>query len=221
MEFTPIIDDELALFLYIPNVLNNNELLEITSWLNNLQYKKGKCISGKDIPREQIWFQENGEYFCKNWKIKYDRWEAETYDDILSKYQRKINTIVNDKIKKYNIHTTCDFNSCLINKYRTGMDSIRPHRDTSDSFGEYPIIAGLSIGTTRTMVIKKIANESYQTNSLKHDSNDSYNLNVELEDNSLFIMAGSSQKYFTHEIPKKSQCINTRFSLTFREHLCV
>ena len=94
MEFTPIINDELALFLYIPNVLTNNELIELTSWLDNLKYKKGKCISGKDIPREQIWFQENGEYFCKNWKIKYDRWEAEIYDDILTKYQGKINTIV-------------------------------------------------------------------------------------------------------------------------------
>lgn len=220
MEFTPIINDELAIFLYIPNVLTNNEILELTSWLENLKYKKGKCISGKDIPREQIWFQEHGAYFCKNWKIKYDRWEAETYDELLTKYQGKINTIVNEKIMKYEINP-CKFNSCLINKYRTGMDSIRPHRDTSESFGEYPIIAGLSFGATRTISVKKIANESYDTNSLKHDSNDSYNLNVELEDNSLFIMAGSSQKYFTHEIPKNPQCINTRFSLTFRKHICI
>lgn len=219
MEFTPIINDELALFLYIPNVLNNNELLEITSWLENLQYKRGKCISGKEIPREQIWFQENGEYFCKNWKIKYDRWQAENYDDILIKYQNKINNIVDKKISKYEDIELSKFNSCLINKYRNGMDSIRPHRDTSESFGDYPIIAGLSFGATRTMGVKKIANESYDTNSLKHDSNDSYNLNIELEDNSLFIMGGSSQKYFTHEIPKNPECLNTRFSLTFRKHI--
>ena len=221
MEFAPIINDELALFLYIPNILNQNELIELTSWLENLQYKKGTCISGKDIPREQIWFQEHGEYFCKNWKVKYDRWEAETYDKILTKYQYKINNIVNEKIMKYDEIQPCNFNSCLINKYRTGMDSIRPHRDTSESFGIYPIIAGLSFGATRTISVKKIANESYDTNSLKHDSNDCYNLNVDLEDNSLFIMAGSSQKYFTHEIPKNPQCINTRYSLTFRKHLCV
>ena len=58
------------------------------------------------------------------------------------------------------------------------------------------------LGATRTISVKKIANESYDTNSLKHDSNDCYNLNVELEDNSLFIMAGFIKKYFTHEILK-------------------
>lgn len=219
MEFTPIINDNLAIFTYIPNILTPNELIELTSWLHNLQYKKGTCISGKDIPREQIWYQESGAYFCNNWKIKYDRWESEPYEEILSKYQNKINKIVSEKLSKYNEIVPTKFNSCLINKYRNGMDSIRPHRDTSESFGDYPTIAGLSIGAKRTISIKKIATECYNTNSLRHDENDSYNLNIELEDNSLFIMAGASQKYFTHEIPKNPTCLNQRFSLTFREHL--
>ena len=218
MEFTPIINDELAMFIYIPNILTKNELLELTSWLHSLKYKGGNCISGKEIPREQLWFQENGHYFCNDWKIKYDRWESNNYEEILYKYQDKINNIVTNKLAKYGVLST-KFNSCLINKYRNGMDSIRPHRDTSESFGDYPTIAGLSFGAKRTICIKKIANECYETNSLKHDQNDTYNLNVELEDNSLFIMAGASQKYFTHEIPKNQECKNERFSLTFREYI--
>ena len=218
MEFTPKINDEFAMFIYIPNILNNNELLELTAWIHSLKYRGGKCISGKEIPREQLWFQENGKYFCNDWKIKYDRWESNDYQDILYKYQDKINNIVTNKLAKYGI-LPIKFNSCLINKYRNGMDSIRPHRDTSESFGDYPTIAGLSFGAKRNICIKKIADESYETNSLKHDQNDSYNLNVELEDNSLFIMAGASQKYFTHEIPKNPECNNERFSLTFREYI--
>ena len=219
MEFTPIINDELALFIYIPNILTPNELIELTTWLQCLEYRGGQCISGKDIPRKQLWFQENGEYFCKNWKIKYDRWESNQYNQILSKYQAKINKIVNEKLSKYDDIVPIKFNSCLINNYRNGMDSIRPHRDTSESFGDYPIIAGLSFGAKRTMGIKKIATECYDTKSLRHDENNSYNLNIELEDNSLLIMAGASQKYFTHEIPKAPQCLNERFSLTFRKYL--
>ena len=37
-----------------------------------------------------------------------------------------------------------------------------------------------------------------------------------LEPGSLFIMAGDSQKYFTHGVPRDNSK-NTRYSLTFRE----
>ena len=43
------------------------------------------------------------------------------------------------------------------------------------------------------------------------------NFDIELENGSLFIMAGASQKHFSHEIPKGSRKCNERFSLTFRE----
>ena len=102
---------------------------------------------------EQLWFQENGKYFCNDWKIKYDRWESNDYQDILYKYQDKINNIVTNKLAKYGI-LPIKFNSCLINKYRNGMDSIRPHRDTSESFGDYPTTAGLSFGAERNICIK-------------------------------------------------------------------
>ena len=39
-----------------------------------------------------------------------------------------------------------DINSCLVNRYRSGADSIKPHRDSLDSFGPTPTIIGLSIG---------------------------------------------------------------------------
>ena len=42
--------------------------------------------------------------------------------------------------------------------------------------------------------------------------------NITLEDNSLLIMAGGSQKYYTHEIPK-CDSDEVRYSMTFREYL--
>ncbi len=39
-----------------------------------------------------------------------------------------------------------------------------------------------------------------------------------MTDNSLFIMAGGSQRYYTHEIPKCPES-GERFSITMREYI--
>ena len=76
------------------------------------------------------------------------------------------------------------------------------NQDTKLTFGEYPTIIGLSIGNKRNILFRKIQNKEI--------------FNFELESGSLFIMAGSSQKYYTHEIPKNDSKEH-RYSLTFRE----
>ena len=42
------------------------------------------------------------------------------------------------------------FNSVLINRYRTGMDSMGWHADKERELGPQPVIASVSLGTTRT-----------------------------------------------------------------------
>ena len=96
-------------------------------------------------------------------------------------------------------------NSCLINKYRNSKDYISPHRDTNISFGEYPTIAGLSIGSEREIVFKR----TDQKGKI---------FKFKLNSGSLFIMGGCSQKYYTHEIPPVNN-ENVRYSLTFREFI--
>ena len=215
--FYPIVNDEKTFICYYPNLLNKADLSLLNEWLNSKEFKEGKCISGKEIPRLQLWYQENEKYFCEQWKHRYDRWESLKYDDFLFSIQKKVNSKVNEIIDIY-----CPeifqpkINSCLLNKYRNGKDSIKPHRDTPDSFGEYPTIAGLSIGETRCISFRKIDFDIGNYNSLKEDKESNLDLDIELENNSLFIMAGASQKYFSHQIPKNDS-LNTRYSLTFRE----
>tara|TARA_B100000242_G_scaffold230256_1_gene170376 strand:+ start:11 stop:307 length:297 start_codon:yes stop_codon:yes gene_type:complete len=96
----------------------------------------------------------------------------------------------------------------LFNKYLNGKDSIKPHRDTIFSFGESPTIVNLSVGSKRDMIIK--TNKDYENIENKYT--------FELEDNSILIMAGGSQKYFTHQIPECEES-GIRYSLTFREYL--
>jgi hypothetical protein len=66
----------------------------LQKWLENKDYKEGKRISGKEIPRLQLWYQLENKYF----KYRYDRWSSQKYDDILENIQLK----VNNKTNKYN-----------------------------------------------------------------------------------------------------------------------
>ena len=146
------------------------------------------------------------------WQIEiHDKWKSFNYDNELIDIQK----IVQEKINSFNLEehgfTTPNINSCLINKYRSGSDYITAHRDTNLSFGEYPTIIGLSLGSPRNLIFKRI--NKYNINKCKDNS-----LKLRLESGSLFIMGGSSQKYYTHEIPIE-ETDDTRYSLTFREFI--
>lgn len=217
--FYPQINGEISFMCYYPNFLENEDKEIIKKWLSIKEYKEGKCISGKEIPRLQLWYQEKNKYFCEVWKYRYDRWQSNNYDLILKNIQDKVNLLTNKIIDDYcpTIYKP-KINSCLINKYRDGNDSIKPHRDTPDSFGDYPTICGVSFGDTRKLVFKKIDYNLKNYNSMKTDRHSEMDFEIQLEDNSLFIMGGASQKYYSHEIPK-SDSDKVRYSLTFREFI--
>lgn len=214
------IDGEKSLFYYHPNFLNSQEYNSLKKWLETKQFITGECVIGKEIPRSQLWFQKTGEYFCKKWIHKYDRWYSNPYEETLLKIQNNISIFSNNikNILDDDLIQIPNINSCLINKYRKSSDKIKPHRDTIDSFGIYPTIIGLSIGAERNILVKKINYNPNHINSLKHDLDTTLNIDLTLEDNSLFIMAGASQKYFTHEIPEHYNN-SVRYSLTFREFI--
>ena len=88
--------------------------------------------------------------------------------------------------------------------YNYGNDYIKHHQDSSYSFGEFPTILNLSIGAPRYIELKE---------------NNTGKISKQLlESGSIFIMAGASQKEFTHSIPKCDDCSSIRYSLTFREY---
>lgn len=206
--FTPEFNNNKSLFYYKNDIMNDGQLSTINNWLINKDFKNGYWINGKEIPRKQLWFQENNKYFCETWKHRYDRWNSENYDKILKNFQNNIQSLIHPIINKFNWVNNPNINSCLINLYSDENSSIKPHRDTEDSFGLYPTIIIFSIGESRYIKIKDIKN-----------TDNPFNQEIKLEHNSLFIMGGYSQEDFTHEIPKESIKKNERYSLTFREYL--
>jgi alkylated DNA repair dioxygenase AlkB len=95
------------------------------------------------------------------------------------------------------------FNSVLLNRYRTGKDSVAWHADDEPEFGERPVIASVSFGGTRTF-------------QLKHKERREWKASVELTHGSLLIMRGGTQAHWLHRIPRTTKLVAERLNLTFR-----
>jgi alkylated DNA repair dioxygenase AlkB len=209
---------ETSMFLYIPNIFTNDKIDTISNWLKNKHYREGITHWNNSSIREQLWFQEDNKYFCEQWTKRYPRWESNRYDDELLQLQQDIQNILDKIDLDYTSIQKPKLNSVLCNKYRNKDDSIKPHRDTALTFGTTPTIVGLSIGATRRLKVKRLIYDKDNPNTFLYDNEyTEHNFDIPLENGSLFIMAGSSQKYFSHEIPKEEHDCGERFSLTFRE----
>jgi len=106
-----------------------------------------------------------------------------------------------------------------MNKYRDGGDSIKPHRDSEDIFGENPVVVILSIGAARTLTFRRIIYDEDNLHLIQTETDPvlAHEFSVEMTEGSMVIMAGALQKYYSHEITKvvDVEC-QTRYSLTFR-----
>jgi alkylated DNA repair dioxygenase AlkB len=210
-------------FMYYPNFINTLEIKQLLMWLNDMSdFKNNTNYNETNIIRQQKWYQTEQCYFCPHWKHRYPRWDSHAYDEFLIKLQRRIQkTIINELLsEKYDMNVPC-INSCLINKYRTNTDRIRPHKDTTKSFGNNPTIIGLSVGSERALKFTRVLNTGSNTHNYKPDIlNNHLDFSQKLETGSLYVMGGTLNKYFTHEIPinKHSSGI-PRYSLTFREFI--
>lgn len=97
-----------------------------------------------------------------------------------------------------------DFNGVLLNYYRDGRDSMGWHADDEAYQGPQPTVASISLGATRTFQLRPKIAETDSTHSLS------------LENGSLLVMAGDTQTYYKHQIPKTTKTTEPRINLTFR-----
>lgn len=217
---------EYSYFIYYPKYLNKLECEKVKLELDNIKdFKYNLNATNTDYARLQKWYQKDGKYFCSKWMEKLPWWESCQYEKILTNIEKKLQYDIENTtelgylLNKHNI-TIPTINSCLINKYRDGSDHIAPHCDTYHSFGKDPTICGISIGDSRIFRVKSVVNNYKKEGGLskKDKSHQDWNFDYLLEEGSLFIMAGCSQKYFSHEIIKSSSN-KCRYSLTFREYI--
>ena len=100
-------------------------------------------------------------------------------------------------------HCGVTFNSVLLNRYRSGQDSVSWHADDEPEFGKDPVIASVSFGETRAF-------------QLKHKKRKELRASVELTHGSLLLMRGGTQENWLHQVPKTRRPVRERLNLTFR-----
>lgn len=93
-----------------------------------------------------------------------------------------------------------DYNYCLLNRYRSGSDSMGWHADDEPGMGN--VIGSLSLGATRKFRIRH--NVTRETRTFLTGNG------------TLIIMAGTMQQFWQHEVPKTKQNVGERINLTFR-----
>lgn len=95
------------------------------------------------------------------------------------------------------------FNTVLLNLYRDGNDSNGWHSDDEQELGKNPCIASVSLGVERPF-------------HLKHKQEKNLTYKISLSHGSLFIMRGTTQHFWKHQLPKSKRIITPRINLTFR-----
>ncbi|CAG8469548.1 15640_t:CDS:1 [Dentiscutata erythropus] len=107
--------------------------------------------------------------------------------------QEKIESILNAK-----------FNFVLLNWYQSGNDYIGEHSDSEKGLVPQGIIASVSFGIPRTIIFRNKSDKKLLRKII-------------LENGSMVIMKGTTQRFWKHAIPKEKKIKDGRISLTFRQ----
>lgn len=114
-----------------------------------------------------------------------------------------------DLCAEVNAETGTSFNSVLINYYRDGRDYISAHSDDERMLGDNNAVAAIALGPgawQRPLVFRP--RQGCVGNAIE----------VEMPPGALLVMAGNTQKNYTHEMLKQ-QGVMPRMSFTFRSIL--
>jgi alkylated DNA repair dioxygenase AlkB len=171
------------------NLQESDEIFQILRDGINWRQDKMK-LYGKDIdlPRKTAWYGDQN----KSYTFSGIHLNPELWTPTLLHVKERIEDVA--KIQ---------FNSVLLNLYRHGNDGISWHTDVERELGENPVIGSVSFGGTRRFMFR-------------HRQDQDLKAEVELTHGSFLLMAGETQHFWQHQIPKTSRKVDSRINLTFR-----
>lgn len=188
-------DADVTFYRYFFNQQDSDDIFQ--TLLNEIKWRQDKVkIYGKevDLPRKTAWYGDGN----MSYKFSGIHLNPEPWTPTLLKIKEKVEEIA--KIK---------FNSVLLNLYRDGKDGVSWHTDAEPELGNNPVIASVSFGGARRFMFR-------------HQHNHDLKAEIELIHGSFLIMAGVTQHFWQHQIPKTSKHVQPRINLTFRviNHCC-
>ena len=181
-----------ASLVYYPSFFKDSRVC-YESLVEEIDWRQDQIkMFGKEhnIPRLHAWYADpNVNYSYSNIALPRHDWTSSL-------------SMLNSEIQNL---TKESFNGCLCNLYRDGGDYAAWHADDEASLGEKPFIASASFGETRKFVLKHKFDKGVEKFELL------------LEDASLLIMKGSTQKFWLHQLSKTTKKVAPRINLTFRK----
>ena len=177
--------------MYHGTVLNREQCnLYYESLLNSIPWKNDEAIVfGKHYvtKRKVAWFGD------KEYNYSYSGVTKQAH--IWTKELLELKKLVEELSK-----TT--YNSCLLNLYHNGEEGMSWHSDGEKTLLENGTIASLTLGTERKF-------------SFKHKET-KQRIDIVLENGSLLLMQGATQKNWLHRLPPTKKVNAPRINLTFR-----
>lgn len=183
-----------------------------------------------DLPDAELMLYDN--FFTKEesdnyyntllYKTKWNEYEMPMYDKtvtaprMISWYEDKSNPgadqdgpdwtpellAIRTRVEK---ETGTKFNAVLLNLYRNGKDSVAWHSDKEGKTEKKLVIASITFGETRMF-------------RLRHKfRKDIPQVEIPLHHGSFLLMAGTTNSFWQHQIPKTSKNVLPRINLTFRQ----
>lgn len=123
------------------------------------------------------------------------------YDESGKKWPKELRTI-KTKVEK---ETKMKFNAVLLNLYRNGKDGVSWHSDKTQSENKDMNIASVTFGETRMFRFRhKLIKQLPQ-------------IEIPLYHGSFLLMAGKTNSFWEHQVPKTARDVLPRINLTFRQ----
>jgi alkylated DNA repair dioxygenase AlkB len=188
-EVLPMPDAKVTFYRNFFNSQKSDEIYQIL--LNEIHWRQDRMkLYGKeiDLPRKTAWYGDRD----KSYTFSGIHLDPEPWTPTLLYVKNRIEEVAE-----------VQFNSVLLNLYRHGNDGISWHTDAEPELGENPVIGSVSFGGARRFM-------------LRHRQDQDLRSEVELTHGSFLLMAGETQHFWQHQIPKTSKKVEPRINLTFR-----
>ncbi len=162
------------------------ELLDLVEWTQQIIRIRGREVAS---PRLSAWYGDpDAHYSYSGLSLSPRPWLP-----VILELKTRVEAVCNSP-----------FNSVLLNLYRDGADSMGWHSDDEPELGERPVIASLSLGATRRFRLRHRRRKDLEP------------VAIDLENGSLLIMEGDTQRCWKHQLPKSKRVAEPRVNLTFR-----
>ena len=176
---------------YFPEVFSLKESSEYLHKLEksiNWQHDQVTIFGKTHITKRQVaWYGASDLSYCY---AGHDKKALPWLPDLLE-IKKRVEQLTNET-----------YNSCLLNKYENGNESMGWHRDNESMLKKSGAIASISFGAERDFQFR------HQFSKEK--------ITLNLQNGSVLLMTGVIQDHWAHQLPKRTRVKSMRINLTFR-----